>query len=53
VIPALLGAPDSLTIGRVIWDEFFQNRDWPLAASLSLGLLVALTPAALLLRRSK
>jgi putrescine transport system permease protein len=53
VIPALLGAPDSLTIGRVIWDEFFQNRDWPLAASLSLGLLVALAPAALLLRRSK
>lgn len=53
VIPALLGAPDSLTIGRVIWDEFFQNRDWPLAASLSLVLLLAVMPPALLLRRSK
>ncbi len=42
VIPELLGSPSSLTLGRVIWDEFFQNRDWPQAAALSLALLAAL-----------
>ncbi len=40
VIPALLGAPDSLTLGRTIWEEFFANRDWPQASALALVLLV-------------
>ena len=31
VIPALLGGADTLTIGRVLFDEFFLNRDWPLS----------------------
>ena len=31
VIPELLGGPDSLLIGRVLWQEFFNNRDWPVA----------------------
>ena len=39
VVPALLGAPDSLTLGRVIWDAFFQERDWPQAAALAVVLL--------------
>jgi len=32
VIPDLLGGPDTLMIGKVLWDEFFNNRDWPVAA---------------------
>jgi putrescine transport system permease protein len=31
VIPELLGGPETLMIGRVLWDEFFSNNDWPLA----------------------
>src|SRR3979411_3073481 len=42
VIPELLGDPASMTAGRMIWQEFFENRDWPQAASLSLALLAAL-----------
>jgi putrescine transport system permease protein len=44
VIPALLGGPDSLMIGRVLYDEFFSNRDWPVAAAdavLLLAILIA------------
>ena len=33
VIPSLLGGSDTLMIGRVLWDEFFLNRDWPLACN--------------------
>ena len=32
VIPRLLGGTSSLMIGRVLWDEFFSNRDWPTAS---------------------
>ena len=32
VIPELLGGPDTLMIGRVLWNEFFSNRDWPVAS---------------------
>ncbi|WP_368416742.1 ABC transporter permease subunit [Falsiroseomonas sp.] len=42
VIPELLGGPGAQLIGRVLWTEFFQNRDWPLASALAVGLLVAL-----------
>ncbi|MFN9337310.1 MAG: ABC transporter permease [Alphaproteobacteria bacterium] len=42
VIPALLGPPEAQVIGRVLWQEFFQNRDWPLAAALALVLLALL-----------
>jgi putrescine transport system permease protein len=51
VIPELLGDPGAQTFGRMIWDAFFSERDWPLAASLSLALLVLLVPPALLARR--
>lgn len=48
VIPELLGGPSAQLIGRVLWTEFFQNRDWPLASSLALVLLLALVaPIAL------
>jgi len=51
VIPELLGDPAAQTFGRMIWDAFFSERDWPLAACLSLALLVLLIPPSLLLRR--
>ncbi len=43
VIPDLLGGPQSLMVGRMLWTEFFSNTDWPLASALAtvlLGLLV-------------
>ena len=42
VIPELLGGPQSLMIGKVLWQEFFNNRDWPLAASLTMVMLLIL-----------
>jgi putrescine transport system permease protein len=42
VIPALLGGPDNLMIGRVLWDEFFSNHDWPVAAAVAIAFLVLL-----------
>ena len=42
VIPALLGGPDNLMIGRVLYDEFFFNRDWPIASAVAIVLLAAL-----------
>jgi putrescine transport system permease protein len=43
VVPALLGGPDQLMIGKVLWTEFFRNRDWPVAASLAMLLITILT----------
>ena len=40
VIPDLLGGPDALTIGRVLWTEFFTNRDWPLASAVAVAMLL-------------
>jgi putrescine transport system permease protein len=45
VIPELLGGPRAQLIGRVLWDEFFQNRDWPVAAALASALLALLLMA--------
>lgn len=42
VIPELLGGPDSLMIGKVLWQEFFNNRDWPVASSLAIVMLALL-----------
>jgi putrescine transport system permease protein len=48
VIPTLLGGPDNLMIGRVLWDEFFGNRDWPVASAVAVAFLVFLVgPIAL------
>lgn len=53
VIPELLGGPRALMIGRVVWQEFFDNHDWPLAAALSLLLLALLLAPVAALRRSR
>jgi putrescine transport system permease protein len=42
VIPALLGGPGSLMIGRVLWEEFFNNRDWPVASAVAIAMLIVL-----------
>jgi putrescine transport system permease protein len=52
VIPTLLGGPESLMIGRVLWDEFFSNRDWPVAAAVAIVLTALLVvPFSLLQAR--
>jgi putrescine transport system permease protein len=48
VIPDLLGGTETLMIGKVLWDEFFANSDWPLASAVAvLMLVVLLAPIAL------
>ena len=42
VIPSLLGDPGMLMIGRVLWTEFFNNRDWPVSAAVAIALLLFL-----------
>ena len=48
VIPDLLGGPDSLMIGRVLWTEFFQSRDWPLASAVAMAILLLIVIPTLL-----
>jgi putrescine transport system permease protein len=50
VIPELLGGPDTLMIGRVLWNEFFANRDWPVASAVAIAMLVALLVPIVILR---
>lgn len=48
VIPELLGGPQTLMIGRVLWDEFFSNNDWPMAATVAVVMvLLIIVPLAL------
>ena len=48
VIPELLGGPQTLMIGRVLWDEFFSNNDWPMAATVAVVMvLLIIVPVAL------
>ena len=48
VIPELLGGPETLMIGRVLWDEFFSNNDWPMASSVAvIMVLLIIVPLAL------
>ncbi|ACX87739.1 putrescine ABC transporter permease PotH [Pectobacterium parmentieri] len=42
VIPELLGGPDSIMIGRILWQEFFNNRDWPVASAVAIVMLFLL-----------
>ena len=51
VIPELLGGPDTLMIGKVLWEEFFNNRDWPVASSLAIVMLALLLVPIILFHR--
>ena len=47
VIPELLGGPETLMIGRVLWDEFFSNNDWPMASAVAVVMvLLVIVPVA-------
>jgi putrescine transport system permease protein len=51
VIPELLGGAETLMIGRTLWNEFFANRDWPLASAVAVALLVVLVLPIMLFQR--
>ncbi|AUZ54722.1 MAG: ABC transporter permease subunit [Stenotrophomonas acidaminiphila] len=53
VIPEMLGGPDTLMIGRVLWGEFFNNRDWPLASAVAIVMLLLLLVPILIFNRSQ
>jgi putrescine transport system permease protein len=53
VIPELLGGPETLMIGRVLWQEFFNNRDWPVASALAVIMLAILIVPIVLFNRSQ
>lgn len=42
VIPDLLGGSDTVMIGKTLWEEFFNNRDWPTASAVAITLLLLL-----------
>ena len=51
VIPEILGGPDTLMIGRVLWGEFFNNRDWPAASAVAIVMLLMLMIPILIFNR--
>ncbi|MBD3826741.1 MULTISPECIES: ABC transporter permease subunit [unclassified Stenotrophomonas] len=51
VIPEMLGGPDTLMIGRVLWGEFFNNRDWPTASAVAIVMLALLLVPILVFNR--
>lgn len=51
VIPTLLGGPEALMIGKVLWAEFFNNRDWPVASAVAIALLIFLVAPIYYLQR--
>jgi putrescine transport system permease protein len=53
IIPDLLGGSDTLMLGRVLWSEFFSNRDWPLASAVAVLLLVLVIGPVVLFREAE
>ena len=53
VIPELLGGPETLMIGKVLWQELFNNRDWPVASALAVVMLAILIVPIILFNRSQ
>ncbi|TCP61331.1 putrescine transport system permease protein [Rhodovulum bhavnagarense] len=53
VIPSLLGGSDTLMIGKVLWEEFFSNRDWPVASAVAVILLGILVLPIMLFQRNQ
>jgi len=51
VIPTLLGRTDQIMIGRMLSDEFFDNRDWPVASGVAILILLLLVVPIVLLQR--
>jgi len=53
VIPSLLGGSRTLMIGKILWDEFFSNRDWPTASAVAVILLLILIIPIVLFQRQQ
>ena len=53
VIPDLLGGTNTLMIGKVLWTEFFYNRDWPVASAVAIILLALLVVPIMLYQRAQ
>ena len=53
VIPSLLGPSNQLMIGRVLSDEFFENRDWPVASAVAMLILIILLGPIVAFQRSR
>ncbi len=53
VIPSLLGGSGTLMIGKVLWEEFFSNRDWPVASAVAVILLLILIVPIILFQRNE
>src|SRR5579864_3591263 len=53
VIPSLLGPANQLMIGRVLSNEFFENRDWPAASAIAIVLLILLLAPIILFQRNR
>jgi putrescine transport system permease protein len=53
VIPTLLGRTDQIMIGRVLSDEFFENRDWPVASAVAILILLLLVIPIMLFQRAQ
>lgn len=51
VIPELVGNSSTIMIGGILWDEFFQNRDWPLAAAIAIVTFLLLIVPSYVLRK--
>jgi putrescine transport system permease protein len=48
VIPSLLGGPENIMIGRVVWDEMFTSNNWPRASALAVVMiLLIIVPLAI------
>jgi putrescine transport system permease protein len=53
VIPSLLGGSSTLMIGKVLWEEFFSNRDWPVASAVAIILLLILVIPIILFQKNQ
>ena len=51
VIPSLLGGPENIMVGRVVWDEMFTSNNWPRASALAVSMIALIVvPLALYYR---
>lgn len=53
VIPTLLGGPDQLMIGKVLWNEFYSKRNWPMAAAVAVAMLLVIVVPLMLAQRAQ
>ena len=53
VIPSLLGGTSTLMIGKTLYEEFFNNRDWPVASAVAVVLLLILIIPIILFQKNE